>query len=145
MLSSVKLEPLWVRKQTLYRIWDSHAGSDITNTGSDVISHVTIKQSPTTWCQKVKIVPPSLTHHYTHNHNFCNFGGSLMKDPGKWNGSINYINGTIMEGIIPRYQEEGKWMRWLCRETIKDLIKGYFWCPGIHERKTIIIFRLLSS
>ena len=29
-----------------------------------------------------------------------------MKDPGKWNGSINYINGTKMEGIIPRYQEE---------------------------------------
>ena len=25
---------------------------------------MTIKQSPTTWHQKVKIVPPSLTHHY---------------------------------------------------------------------------------
>ena len=68
-----------------------------------------------------------------------------MKDPGKWNGSIDYINGTIMEGIIPRYQEKGKWMRRLCRETIKDLIKGYFWCSGIHERKNIIIFGLLSS
>ena len=33
-----------------------------------------------------------------------------MKDPGKWNGSIHYINGTKMEGIIPRYQEEGKWI-----------------------------------
>ena len=77
------------------------------------------------------------------NHKFCNFGGSLMKDPGKWNGSIDYINGTMVEGIIPRYQEEGKWMRQLCWETeyltIKDLIKGYSWCPWIHERKTIII------
>ena len=44
-------------------------------------------------------------------HNFCNLGGSLMKDPGKWNGSIDYINGTMVEGIIPRYQEEGKWIR----------------------------------
>ena len=50
-----------------------------------------------------------------------------------------------MEGIIPRYQEEGKWIRWLCRETNKDLIKGYFWCSGTHERKIIIILGLLSS
>ena len=33
-----------------------------------------------------------------------------MKDPGKWIDSIDYISGTIMEGIIPRYQEKGKWM-----------------------------------
>ena len=71
------------------------------NTGSDVISHVTITQSPTTWCQKAKIVPPSFTHHYTlplkvnmssflkGNHNFCNFGG-------KWSGSIDYNNGTMV-------------------------------------------------
>ena len=38
-------------------------------------------------------------------YNFCNFGGSLMKDPGKWNGSIDYINGTKMEGIISRYEK----------------------------------------
>ena len=66
-----------------------------------------------------------------------------MKDPGKWSGSIDYINGTIMEGLIPRYQEKGKWMRQLCGETIEDSIKGYFWCPGIHERKIILIFGLL--
>ena len=29
----------------------------------------------------------------------------LMKDSGKWNGSINYINGTKMEGIISRYEK----------------------------------------
>ena len=34
-------------------------------------------------------------------------------------------------------------MRWLCGETIKDLIKGYFWCSGIHERKIIIILGLI--
>ena len=50
-----------------------------------------------------------------------------------------------MEGIIPRYQEEGKWIRWFYEETTKDLIKGYFWCPGIHERKIIIIFGFLLS
>ena len=33
-----------------------------------------------------------------------------MKDLGKWNGSIDYINGIKMEGIIPRYQEEDKWI-----------------------------------
>ena len=41
-----------------------YAGSDITNTGSDVTSHVIMKQSPTIWHQKVKIVPPSPTHRY---------------------------------------------------------------------------------
>ena len=34
-----------------------------------------------------------------------------MKDPGKWNGSIDYIIGIKMEGIISRYQEKGKWIR----------------------------------
>ena len=73
-------------------------------------------------------------------HNFCNFGGSLMKDPGKWNGSIDYINKTIMEGIVPRYQEKGKWMRQPYGEDTEDPVKGYFWCPEIHERKIILIF-----
>ena len=89
--------------------------------GSDVISYVTIKQSPTTWCQKLYPLPlhtitlsplnVSMSSYLKGNHNFCNLGGSLMKDPGKWNGSIDYINGTMVGGIIPRYQEEGKWMR----------------------------------
>ena len=29
-----------------------------------------------------------------------------MKDPGKWNGSIDYIVRTKMEGIISGYQEK---------------------------------------
>ena len=59
-----------------------------------------------------------------------------MKDPGKWNGSIDYTIRTKMEGIISRYQEEGKWIRWVYEETTKDLIKGYFWCPGFQWEKS---------
>ena len=29
------------------------------------------------------------------------------------------------------------------REIIKELLKGYFWCPGYHERKAIKIFEVL--
>ena len=68
MLSSVKLELLSVNKQTqrVYIGFGTHVPElNITNTGSDVISHMTIKQSPTIWCQKVKIISPSFTYCYT--------------------------------------------------------------------------------
>ena len=70
---------------------------------------MTIKQSPATWCQNVKLYPlplhtttlsppnVSMSSYLKGKYNFCNFGGSLMKDPGKWNGSTDYII-TTKEG-----------------------------------------------
>ena len=57
--------------------------------------------------------PPniSMSSYLKGNYNFCNFGGSLVKDPGKWHGLIDYIIRTKMEGIISGYQEKGKWIR----------------------------------
>ena len=82
-------------------------------------------QFPTKLCQTEKIRPPSHLHPITlsppkgwcvltqgsgSQNTFCNYGGSLMKDPGKWSGSIDYQN------IIREPRKEQPWKEYPWKE-----------------------------
>ena len=67
-------------------------------------------------------------------------------DPGKWSDFTDYISGIMKEGIVSRYQEEGKYILQIIKnywiylkkvsgytDHVKELLrvglKGYSWCP----------------